>query len=125
MADASRHAMCVFTPSPLITVTIELSARDEPEMHFHAGGQGFWVARMAVALGVEARLCGPFGGESGRILSLLIAREGIEVKKVDCRAPNGGYTHARRDGERGVVVKPRSPPPPRHETDDLYNVAIV
>ena len=37
--------LAVFGPSPLLTVTIEPGA-DRPEVHLHAGGQGFWVARL-------------------------------------------------------------------------------
>ena len=44
--------IAVFTPSPLLTVTIELGT-DRPEVHLHAGGQGFWVARLAA----EVTLC--------------------------------------------------------------------
>lgn len=38
--------VAVFAPSPLLTVTIEAGA-ERPEVHLHAGGQGFWVARLA------------------------------------------------------------------------------
>lgn len=125
MDRAPSETVCVFTPSPLFTVTVELSAQQEPEVHFHGGGQGVWVARMAKELGVAVRLCGPFGGESGRILALLIESEGIEVRQVECQAANGGYIHDRRGGEREEVVDTRSPTLTRHETDDLYNIAIV
>lgn len=48
--------IAVFAPSPLLTITIEL-ATDRPEVHLHAGGQGFWVARLAATLGAEVTLC--------------------------------------------------------------------
>ncbi len=41
---------------------------DRPEVHVHAGGQGFWVARMAAKLGAEVALCCALGGEPGRVL---------------------------------------------------------
>jgi hypothetical protein len=35
----------VFAPAPLLTITIERRGED-PDVHLHAGGQGFWLARM-------------------------------------------------------------------------------
>ena len=63
--------VCVFSPSPLLTVTIEANADDpdRPEIHIHAGGQGVWIARMATTLGVRVRLAGAFGSEAGEVLS--------------------------------------------------------
>ena len=43
---------------------------DRPEVHLHAGGQGFWVARLAATLGAEVRLCCALGGEPGRVLKV-------------------------------------------------------
>jgi hypothetical protein len=43
--------LAVFAPSPIVTVTVEEATAGGPEIHFHAGGQGFWVARMAARLG--------------------------------------------------------------------------
>ena len=39
MPDVSR--ICAFAPSPILTVTIETVADSDPEIHVHAGGQGF------------------------------------------------------------------------------------
>ena len=50
----------MFAPSPLLTITIEPGA-DRPEVHLHAGGQGFWVARLAATLGPEVTLCSALG----------------------------------------------------------------
>ena len=59
--------VCVFAPAPLLTVTIESKAdgSGDDEIHVHAGGQGFWIARLVAELGVEVVLCGSFGGETG------------------------------------------------------------
>ena len=54
----------MFAPSPLLTITIE-PGTDRPEVHLHAGGQGFWVARLAATLGAEVTLCCALGGEPG------------------------------------------------------------
>src|SRR5581483_11719386 len=43
-AGATRR-IAVVSPSLWLTVTIEAGAGG-PEVHLHAGGQGFWVARM-------------------------------------------------------------------------------
>ncbi len=86
----------VFTPSPLLTVTIESRPDGEPDIHLHAGGQGVWLARMMATLGLQVRLCGPFGGESGAVLTTLIRREGIDLRPADMTEENGGYIHDRR-----------------------------
>ena len=43
-------------------------------VHFHAGGQGVWVARQAGELGAEPILCGFVGGEAGTLLRPLLER---------------------------------------------------
>jgi|SoiMethySBSTD1v2_1073268.scaffolds.fasta_scaffold81846_4 1-phosphofructokinase len=116
--------IAVFTPSPIYTVTIE-DEGDDCEVHFHAGGQGFWVARMAVLLDERATLCGPFAGESGRVLRVLMQAEGVRVRATAASRPNGGYVHDRRGGERREIAETRSPDLSRHETDDLYNAALT
>lgn len=117
--------VAVFSPSPLFTVTIEELASGPCEVHFHAGGQGFWAARMARVLGADAVLCGPFGGESGPVIRRLIQAEGIEVRAVACAGANGGYVHDRRGGERRVLAQMPSPELTRHEVDDLYTAALA
>ena len=123
---ASKQAdVCVFAPSPILTITIERGPEDVPEVHLHPGGQGFWVARMAAQLGANVRFCGPFGGESGLILKCLIAAEDISVVAVESSEPNGSYIHDRRDGDRAVVVETAGAKLGRHETDDFYNLAVT
>jgi 1-phosphofructokinase len=132
MTERARHepakeepeGIAVFTPSPLFTVTIEEEGED-CEVHFHAGGQGFWVARMAIILDERATLCGPFSGESGRVLRVLMQAEGVRVRATTSSGSNGGYVHDRRGGERREVAQTRSPDLSRHETDDLYNAALT
>src|SRR5262245_48816583 len=70
----------VFSPTPVLTVTIEAGANNHPELHIHAGGQGFWVARMIARLGLKVTLCAPFGGDTGRLLQRLVADEGVQLK---------------------------------------------
>lgn len=95
--------IAVFAPSPLLTVTIE-PGTDRPEVHLHAGGQGFWVARLAATLGAEVMLCCALGGEPGRVLRGLIEAEPVTLRAAAGGTPNGVYIHDRRGGERATVV---------------------
>jgi len=117
--------LAVFAPSPIVTVTVEESTAGGPEIHFHAGGQGFWMARMAARLGASVVLCAAVGGESGRVLRALLEEEGIELRSVSCRRSNGVYIHDRRNGERVEVAAVPSPALSRHEQDELFGVAVT
>jgi 1-phosphofructokinase len=115
----------VFAPDPLLTVTIEAGGEGD-EIHLHAGGQGFWVAQMIANLGVEVSLCGPFGGESGRVVRSLIDQDaGIRIRSIETAGSNGTYVHDRRDGERITVAETPPDPLGRHELDDLYGAALL
>jgi 1-phosphofructokinase len=118
-------AICVFAPSPILTITVEGSPEGIPEVHLHPGGQGFWVARMATQLGAEVRFCAPFGGETGALVRNLIAEAGITVIPVESQAANGAYIHDRRGGEREVIVETPGAALGRHESDDLYTAALA
>jgi 1-phosphofructokinase len=117
--------VCVFSPSPLFTVTIEAGADGQPEVHFHAGGQGFWISRMVNRLGARALLCVPLGGETGIVLRTLIQNEGVALKALPVREWNGGYVHDRRTGERQTLATMPSAKLSRHELDDLYDEVLV
>jgi 1-phosphofructokinase len=117
-------SLVVFAPSPLLTVTVEAAGTPGQEIHLHAGGQGFWVARMAALLGVQVSLCCALGGESGAVLRALIARENVEPLSVDCAASNGVYIHARRGGVREQLARTASKRLSRHEADELYGLAL-
>jgi 1-phosphofructokinase len=118
-------ALVVFAPSPLLTITVEAADTPAQEIHLHAGGQGFWVARMAALLGVEVSLCCALGGESGSVLRGLIARENVVLLGVECDAPNGVYIHARRaSGAREQLARTGSGRLSRHEADELYGLAL-
>ncbi len=68
--------VAIFAPHPLLTVTIEQEGPGREQVHFHPGGQGVWVARMAAHMGAEPVLCGFLGGESGGLLEGLLQRLG-------------------------------------------------
>ena len=116
--------LAVFAPSPTLSVTVE-SGLSEPEIHLHAAGQGFWVARMAARLGAEVALCVPLGGETGAVLESLLAVDGISLRSVAVEGANGAYVHDRRGGEREEIAQTLSPELHRHELDDLYGVALA
>jgi 1-phosphofructokinase len=120
-----RAEVAVFAPSPVLTVTVEQGAGEAPEVHLHAGGQGFWVARMAAGLGARVLLCVPLGGESGVVLRTLLGVGTIEVLPVRTAGANAAYIHDRRSGERRPIVETPSPPLRRHELDELYGIAAT
>ena len=115
--------VAVFAPSPLLTVTIE-AGTDRPEVHLHAGGQGFWVARLAATLGADVVLCCALGGEPGGVLKGLIEGEPLTLRAADAGTSNGVYVHDRRSGERVEVVSVDSRPLARHASDELYGIAL-
>lgn len=121
---AAPAALAVFAPSPLVTVTVE-RGDGEPELHFHAGGQGVWVARLAGALGARVMLATTLGGESGRVLSAVLDAPGVTVHAVPIASANGAYVHDRRSGRRRVIIEVAAPRLRRHEVDDLYGVALT
>jgi 1-phosphofructokinase len=115
----ARGRIAVFAPSPLLTVTIERRAARE-EVHLHAGGQGFWVARLAATLGADVVLCCALGGEPGLVLTGLIAAQPLTLRSAHAATPNGVYVHDRRSGERVEVASVDSAPLARHAADELY-----
>lgn len=124
-SEVAPERVCVFSPSPLFTVTVEDGPEETAEIHFHAGGQGVWVARMIGALGGEPILCAPLGGESGVVLRALLEAENVPLREVSCSGSNGGYLHDRRSGERREIAQAPSARLSRHEQDELYSTALV
>jgi 1-phosphofructokinase len=114
----------VLAPSPLLTVTIETRRDGCAEVHVHAGGQGFWIARMVAALGLEVRLGGAFGGESGGVLTGLVEREGVRVRSTAVTGENGAYVQDRRGGERVSVATMPPAVLSRHELDEFYGASL-
>lgn len=117
--------IAVLAPSPVLTVTIEPADEQGAEIHYHAGGQGVWVARMAGLLGAKVILCVALAGEAGQILRGLLPSEEIEVRGVAAHGRSGSYIHDRRGGQRLVVAAADGPRLLRHETDDLYGVGLA
>jgi 1-phosphofructokinase len=120
---ANGGRIAVFAPSPLLTITVEPGA-DRPEVHLHAGGQGFWVARLSATLGAQVILCCALGGEAGRVLRGLIETDSLTLRSAEAETPNGVYIHDRRGGSRIEVVDVESRPLDRHASDELYGIAL-
>ncbi len=116
--------VAVLAPSPILTVTLERED-GEAELHLHAGGQGFWVARMLCELGVAVAFCAPLGGEVGTVLRALLAAAGLDLRPVETSGWNGAYVHDRRGGAVTEVGGTDSPRLSRHETDALYAAMLA
>lgn len=116
--------VCVFAPSTIVTVTVE-TADDGDEVHFHGGGQGFWIARPLGRLGVQTSLVTPLGGEAGRVVRALIEAEAIELRAVETSTATGTWVHDRRSGERVTVAEHEAQALDRHATDELYGAALA
>lgn len=123
-ATNSRDCVTVFAPSTIVTVTVE---HGDPvdEVHFHAGGQGFWIARLLGRLGVPTTMCTLFGGESGRVAQALVQAEEIDLRAVHSSQPNGSWVHDRRSGQRQSVAEAPGQPYRRHEVDELYGAVLA
>jgi 1-phosphofructokinase len=117
--------VAVFGPHPLLTVTLEREGPERERVHFHAGGQGVWVARMIACLGAAPVLCGFLGGESGQLLEGLLADLPGERRLVPTASSSGCYVTDRRSGERNVLTCEFSDPPSRHELDDLFSITVA
>jgi 1-phosphofructokinase len=108
----------------MLSISVETKG-DAPDVHLHAGGQGFWLARMIAELGVPVTLCGTFGGETGEVLETLIQRENVAVHRVSAEHGNAAQIHDRRGGEPVTVAEMPSEPLSRHEVDELFGAALV
>lgn len=114
----------MFAPGLLLTITIERHEDEGARVHVHAGGQGYWVARLVTRLGADALLCSSFGGEPGRVLLPLVDEQSIDVRAVGAAGETGAYVHDRREGDRDVIVETEQAPLDRHELDELYTITL-
>jgi 1-phosphofructokinase len=123
--DGATRAVAVLEPSLILMVAVGTGAQERAEVHFHAGGQGFWVARMAAELGVQARLCAPLGGRSGHLLPVLAQLDHVAVDGVRSHRSNAVWISTGPDGEEATVVETPPPPLDRHEVDRLYSAMLA
>ncbi len=121
---SGEPSVAVFAPNPLLTVTLELEGTQRQSIHFHAGGQGVWVAGMARSMGAAPVLCGLLGGESGQLLRPLLEHVvGGQPHLVASASASGCYVTDRRSGQRELLAMTLSDPPSRHELDELFSLA--
>ena len=116
--------VAIFGPHPLLSIVIERRGEAD-EVHLHAAGQGVWVARTAAELGADTTLCGFLGPEPGVPLRALLEQLPGELRLVSTSGPTGSYVTDRRSGERKAVAMALSPPPSRHELDELFSMTTA
>ncbi|HLM84697.1 MAG TPA: PfkB family carbohydrate kinase [Solirubrobacteraceae bacterium] len=119
--------VALFAPHPLLTVTLEVEGgEDRQSIHFHAGGQGVWVAATAMCMGATPILCGLIGGEPGELLRPLIEKvAGPQTCLVQAASASGCYVTDRRSGKRELLAMKLSDPPSRHELDEIVSLACA
>ena len=118
--------MSVLACSLALMVSVE---RDDQgrvrDIHLHAGGQGFWVARMAARLGAEVTVVSALGGEPGIALEALVRAEGLGLKSVESASPNAVWISDDEEGEIATVADLPAPSLARHEADGLFNAVLA
>lgn len=119
-----EHDVCVFAPALYVSVTIEQSDDATDDIHIHPGGQGFWIARTIKHLGGNPVLCGPLGGETGRIIEALAPDWDVDLAVVPISGASPAYVHDRRTGEREALADGPAPVLDRHERDDVYSAVL-
>jgi 1-phosphofructokinase len=122
-AETPVARAAIFTPTLLASITIE-ELNGAADIHLHAAGQGMWIARMLVELGIRTSLCGPVGGEIGDLLPQLAGAERVDLRWVSVNASSGAYVHDRRTGEREPLAAMPAGPLNRHELDELYGIFL-
>lgn len=115
-----QHTVAVFAPVLYLTVTIEASPSGSDEVHIHPGGQGFWVARMLKHLEERPILCGPLGGEAGKVFLGLLGQFGMDAGTVEVAHRSPVVINDRRSGERVTIADSPVISLERHEMDDVY-----
>jgi 1-phosphofructokinase len=117
--------LAIFSPALVLLVELESDAEGQVEVHLHPGGQGYWVARMAAALGARPVLCAPVGGEAGDVVSDLLGRDRVDLRSVPMKGDSGTYIHDRRDGERKVALETHPLALGRHVLDQLFSMTLA
>ena len=119
-----RPRVAIFAPSLVLTVTVE-DHGSGPDVHVHAGGQGFWQARMLESLGFDAVLATTLIGEVGGVLRHLMEdEEHVDLLAVRRDGRGAAYVHDRRGGERIAIAETGGDALSRHDIDELYGLAL-
>ena len=120
----SAADIAIFAPALLLNIELHRSVDESTEVHLHAGGQGYWVARMVQALGCRPHPCVCVGGESGVALRALIEADGFDAWFTSTSRSNAVHVHDRRGDEIVSVIETEIPVLDRHEVDELYSSII-
>jgi 1-phosphofructokinase len=120
-----QYTVAIFAPIISLTVTVESPKENgSDEIHFHPGGQGFWVARMLRHLGERPLLCGPIGGESGKVIRGLLPQWGIDLSSIEIDVSSPATIQDRRSGERESIADAMPSPLDRHSADEFYGAFL-
>lgn len=71
-------------------------------------------------LGERPLICGPVGGESGKVIRGLLPQWGIDLSPVEIDASSPVTIQDRRSGERENIADAQLSPLDRHSADELY-----
>lgn len=130
-ANPARPQVCVLAPTPLLVVEVTDAhsapgrTQEQADVHLHPGGQGLWVARMAVSLGGDVTVCGPFGGEIGPLVAQMLSTDKLVIHAVTYMGGNGAYVYDLRGEDRETLAHMPPFSLNRHELDDLYGTVLV
>lgn len=115
-----QHTIAVLAPALYLTVTVESTSSGADEIHVHPGGQGFWIARMLKHLDERPLVCGPVGGETGKVFLGLLSQFGMDVSPIEVAGATSMIIQDRRTGERVPIAESPTAELARHEIDDVY-----
>lgn len=124
MVATAEPEVAVFAPALILLIEIHEDSDGRPDVHVHAGGQGFWMARMVQSLGATAIPCSPVGGESGVALGAILEASGMPARLSSCARPNSVIIDDRRSGDHVEVAATEVPSLGRHEVDELYSAVV-
>ena len=120
--DVPEQRVAVFGPAPVLVTTIEHRPDGGRDVHVNVGGQGPWVARMLVTLGVKPVLCIPAGGETGEVALARLQQSDFEISAVLTSSATAMYVEERQiDKPRTCVVEVPPGPMPARDVDAMYD----
>jgi 1-phosphofructokinase len=122
--EDDRPTVAIFAPVLMLLVELHRTGDEETEVHLHAGGQGYWIARMVNALGGKALPCAPAGGEPGVALRAIVEGDGLTARLTSSAMPNAVWLEDWREGTRTAIAQTPIPSLGRHDSDELYSATV-
>lgn len=120
--STGEDRVAVFGPAPVLVMTIEHRPDGGRDVHVNVGGQGPWVARMLVTLGLTPSLCAPFGGETGEVAIARLGGSGFDLTPVLTTSATALYLEERSiDAPRSCITEVPPGPMPARDVDALYD----